>query len=506
MEHVNHPYSRGDFEERCPRCCLDVLNQRSWEAKDLGLAWGLEGLVEEHPRVVEQHLLHLAADSRMFACDPPSISRDFVGWAAHLRRPDRFAEKLPVPTAVLVGLARARDELSRFDRDARNVLEKFRLLANGVQSDLWYHVALLTAERTSVATAGLRAQVGEMARHRPRAWAVSLDWLFAVGTQLHDLDVVVTLTLAQTRSSVRGALKRSMRSDVPTVRRRAAGVTALADGSSPIEEKLLDALSQSVDARRQVFPRPLEHPSSTWLSSFELEDLIRGGVSAAVRDFAAFVAQSGSQDEEPLTASLLRMLEKHLSTASTAGRRLAPGAPEVVLASRQETKHAERGNGADVGIVLDAAAPGRMTARIGDLVQVKKADALIPSAPHRDAWKIDRVQLTTLLDQSATATYWLIPGSGEVRVVPAKFLAAIGAAKGGSTGLFTVGHTEVRNSAIGLEHYLTDLITGLWLGSSGTALTAASGSDPRNRPTFFLRINVTLPLLDDQYRGGPFIG
>ncbi|MGW3649247.1 hypothetical protein [Streptomyces sp. NPDC000878] len=507
MEHANHPYYRTDlFERCCPRCCLDGLKERSWEAQDLGLAPGLEGLVEEHSGVVEEHLLLLAADSPMLVCQPHSRSLDFVDWAAQLRQPDRFAEKLPALTALLVGVARARDELSRFDRAARAVLDKLRRHANGDGADLWYHVALLMVERTSVATAGLRAQVEKIASRRPRAWAVSLDWLFAVATQLDDLDVVVTLTLAQTRPSVRAALKRSTRSEIPAVRRRAAGVTALADGSSPIEEKLLDALSQSVDARRQVFPRPLEHPSSTWLSSFELEDLVRGGVSAAVRDFTVFVAQSGSQDEEQLTASLLRMLEKHLSTASTAGRRLAPGAPEVELASRQETKHAEKGNGADVGIVLDVAVPGRMTARIGDLVQVKKAKALIPSAPHRDTWKIDDTQLATLLDQSATATYWLIPDSGEVRVLPAKFLAAVRDGKTGGTGSFTVGHTEIRNSAIGLEHYLTDLITGLWLGSGGRPLAAASGHDPRNRPTFFLRINVTLPLLDDQYRRGPFIG
>ncbi|MGV9566396.1 hypothetical protein [Streptomyces sp. NPDC003480] len=31
----------------------------------------------------------------------------------------------------------------------------------------------------------------------------------------------------------------------------------------------------------------------------------------------------------------------------------------------------------------------------------------------------------------------------------------------------------------------------LWLGSSGTALKAADGHDPRNRPAFFQRIKVT---------------
>ncbi|MBY8869386.1 hypothetical protein [Streptomyces sennicomposti] len=501
MEHADHRWCYKDFDEDCPRCCLDAIDGRSQEAADLGLTWALEGLVAEHPSVLERHLLGLAADSPELVFPSHSRRLDIIDWAAQLRHPDRFAERLPAVTAVLVGVARARDELSSFDRDAREVLDAFQGRAHRVRAELWHHVALLTVERTPVAIAGLRARVEEIARRNPRAWADSLDWLFAVGPRLDDLDVVVTLTLAQPRTSVGAALKRSSRSEVSAVRRRAAGVTALADGSSPIEETLLNALSQSVDARRQVFPRPLEHPSSTWLSSFELEDLVRGGVSAAVREFSAFVTQSGSQDEEPLTAGLLRMLEKHLATASTAGRRLAPGAPQVMLASRQETKHAERGNGADIGITLDVAAPGRLAARTGDLVQVKKAKALIPSAPNSDSWEIDAAQLTTLLDRSATAAYWLIPDSGDVRVVPAKFLAAVRDGKAGDTGSFTVGHTDIRNSAIGLEHYLTDLITGLWLGGGGAVLAAASGHDPRNRPAFFLRVNVLLPFLDPPGRG-----
>ncbi|MFH8974013.1 hypothetical protein [Streptomyces sp. NPDC017890] len=508
MDHSRHTiYSSTDFEDGCPRCCLDALVERSREAEGIGLAMGLEGLVDKHARVVERHVLRLAGESELFARLPyRRRSSSLVDWAAHLRHPERFATTLPVLTAVIVGDARARDELSRFDRGARTVLEKFQRHTNSAEAELWYLVALLMSERSTVATAGLRADVQELASRRPRAWAASLDWLFAVGDQLNDLDVIVTLSLAETRPCVKAALKRSTRSEIPSVRKRAAGITALARGSSPIEEKLLNALSQSVDARRHVFPRPLEHPSSTWLSSCELEDLIRGGVSAAVRDFTAFVARAGAQDEEPLTATLLRMLEEHLSTTSTAGRRLTPGTPEVVLASRQETKHAEQRNGADVGIILEITAPGRMAARVGDLVQVKKAQALIPSAPPRDSWKIESPQLTTLLDQSATAAYWLIAGSGEIRVVPAKFLAAHEAGKAGGRGSFVVGHSEIRHSAIGLEHYLTDLITGLWLGSSGSALTAADGHDPRNRPTFFLRVNVTLPLLDDQYGGTPFTG
>ncbi|MFD3940042.1 hypothetical protein ACFWSF_35170 [Streptomyces sp. NPDC058611] len=60
----------------------------------------------------------------------------------------------------------------------------------------------------------------------------------------------------------------------------------------PLEERLLDILSASVDDRRSAFPRPLGAPSSTWLADHGLEDLVRGAARRAVAEFAGSSSSS----------------------------------------------------------------------------------------------------------------------------------------------------------------------------------------------------------------------
>ncbi|MEU9993608.1 hypothetical protein AB0E10_44130 [Streptomyces sp. NPDC048045] len=502
MDHIQHRDYHYESDSRCPRCCLDALSSSPFPDDEFAMARGIEGLVGEDDSLVEQCLLRLTArswitDGRRYPWAP-----DLVVWMAGLRDPDRFAGALPVPAAIAAGVAEAIAELKQ-DEHADAVMKSLAPHTDRALAELWRDLTLLSLERYPVEAAGLRSRVEKRASRRPALWSKSLPWLFALARHLNDLDVTLTLALAEQRPSVRRAIKASTKSEVREVQRRAEGVQALADGSSPVEQKLLDALGSSLDARRHVFPRPLGAPSSTWLAATDLEDLTRGAVAGAVKDFMSFVARSGAQEEEVLTARLLEKLQQQFAAGPGAGHWADPGSPEVALATRQETKKAEKATGADIGIVLEIAAPGRLTTRIGDLVQVKKANALIPSASQRDAWKINRLQLDTLLERSPTAAYWLIPRSGDVNVVPAKLLAAIGAANPGHASSFTVGHSDVRHAAVRLEHYITDLTAGMWLGSTGAAtLAAAAGEDQANRPEFFLNIKVTLPrFLDDVPRG-----
>ncbi|MEU9203391.1 hypothetical protein [Streptomyces sp. NPDC048332] len=508
MDHISH---RADYRYRqqdpnCPQCCLDILRTRPPAADEFATARGLEGLIDEHGFLVEQHLLRLTTRSwitagRMYP-SPPGL----VEWMARLKSPARVAEAMPVPAAIAVGVAAGLVELNQ-DLEGGRAGEVMRRLAPHVEHalvDLWRDLTLFSMERYPVEAAGLRARVEKSASRRPTLWSRSLPWLFALARHMDGLDVYLTLALTEKRRSVQAAVKANTRNAIPEVRRRAEGIQAIADGSGPIEQKLIDALGGSMDARRHIFPRPLDAPSSTWLASSGLEDLIRGAVAGAVKDFMGFVSRSGAQDEEALTARLLEKLGQRFAAGSRAGQWTDPDSPEVALASRQETKNAEKATGADIGIVLEVTVPGRLTTRIGDLVQVKKANALIPSASAGDSWKINRLQLDTLLGVSSTATYWLIPSSGNVYVVPAKFLAAVGAARSGRDSLFTVGHSDVRHAAVSLEHYLTDLTVGMWLGGTSAAtLSAASGENPANRPEFFLNIKATLPRFLEDGRSGP---
>ncbi|WDV51311.1 hypothetical protein PV963_13455 [Streptomyces coeruleorubidus] len=503
MDHVPHRHYSSQDDD-CPRCCYDALLAGPSEAHSLAAASGLEALVVEYGSLVERHLLRLVVRGGFIDGSRQPSASDLVRWMAKLKSPAHVAEALPIPAAIAVGVASGLLERSYGDFWAAKVVERLSPFTEDRLVDLWRDLTLLSTERYPVEAAGLRARVERKASRRPKLWARSLPWLLAVGRHLDGLDVALSLTLAEKHSSVRGALKTSARNEVGEVQRRAEGIRELARGSGPVELKLLDALGSSLDARRDIFPRPLDAPASTWLASTGLEGLTRGAVAAAVKDFMDFASRSGAQDEEMLTARLLEKLVQRFAAGSGAGRWQEPGSPEMALASRQETKNAEKGTGADIGIILEVTVPGQLTTRIGDLVQVKKANALIPSASQRDAWKIDRPQLDTLLELSPTATYWLIPRSGDVYAVPAKLLAAIGAAKGGRDSGFTVGHREIRHAAISLAQYLTDLTAGMWLGSTTAAtLAAAAGESPTNRPEFFLQIKVTLPQFPDQVSGAP---
>ncbi|WP_420082884.1 hypothetical protein ACN6AT_38000 (plasmid) [Streptomyces sp. JL4002] len=330
---------------------------------------------------------------------------------------------------------------------------------------------------------------------RPVLWARSLEWLLLLGRHLEDLDVALTVPLADKHRIVRQAVNRSSRSTILPVQLRAAGLLAALEGTRPFEERLLDVLSASVDAHRDQFPRPLAAPASTWLADHDLEGLVRGATRRAAAEFASTMHDLGAAEEEHLTATLLAGLAGEFTALPAHTRVAGVAGPHLRVGHRTVTKKEERANGADIGVVVDVRVPGRLQLRTGDLIQVKKSAALAPGrAGREDSWTVKRRQLHDLLEHSASSVYWLIRGTGDVLVVPAKFLAAVeGATARPSSQQFTVGYTAVRHTAVAIEQYLTDLIVGLWLGSSSErTLKAAQGTGRTTRPRFALTIDVVL--------------
>ncbi|WP_425900930.1 hypothetical protein [Streptomyces sp. DT203] len=452
---------------------------------------------------MEQQILQATAERPLVGQNAPR-THDLVSWLAKAAAPKQLARALPVASAVALGVARARITMApRTHGDAKLLQAKYTPHVDQGVAQLWHDLALLAATYDGLAAAGLRRRVEGHATTRPGVWARSLEWLLAAGRHLDGLDAALTMSLAERSGSVRTALRRSAHSTVLPVQQRAEGIEAVMHGSGPWQAGLLEKLSSTLDARRHVFPRPLDAPSSTWLASRDLEDRIRGAVVKAVDAFKSYVGDCGGLEEESLTATLLQHLVQHSTDAAALGRWAPPGEPQVEMASRQVSKKEEATTGADLGIVVDVKAPGSLAVRVGDLVQIKKAHALIPSKKtKRSAWTIDRDQLEHLLRHSATAVYWLILDDGDVLVVPAKYLAAIGNATIRQSPHLTVDRTSVRHAGVPLTHYLADLVTGLWLGSNDEAvLYAAEGRSHGQGPRHVLGITVTVPrLLDDNPR------
>ncbi|MFE9941945.1 hypothetical protein [Streptomyces hirsutus] len=406
------------------------------------------------------------------------------------------ADVLPVPCAVAVGLARAHQQREgprgQHEMWTSRLLDRLDSHVDQRLAQLWRDLALLAEERDPVAAAGLRNLVEKQAR--PGLWARSLEWLLLLGPHLEGLDVALTVALADKHRIVRQAVNRSSRSTVLPVQLRAAGLRAAAETTKPLEERLLDVLSATVDARRDLFPRPLAAPSATWLADHGLEGLVRGATRRAVAEFASTMDDLGRAEEEHLTATLLTGLVNEFTALPTHTRLAGVASPHLQVGHRTVTKNEERASGADIGVVVDIRVPGHLQLRTGDLIQVKKSAALTPRRTRReDTWTVKRRQLHDLLEHSASAVYWLIRATGDVLVVPAKYLAAIeNAIARPSAKQFTVGYTAVRHTAVAMEQYLPDLIVGLWLGSSERTLQAAQGTGRTTRPRFALTIDVVL--------------
>jgi hypothetical protein len=267
---------------------------------------------------------------------------------------------------------------------------------------------------------------------------------------------------------------------------------ATVETTVPLEERL-SIISASVDARRAEFPRPLSAPSATWLAHHGLEDLVRGATRRAVASFASSMDDLGAAEEEHLTATLLAGLVSEFTALPASTRLAGVAGPHLRVGHPTVTKKEEKLSGADIGVVVDIRVPGRLRLRTGDLIQVKKA----PRRGREDTWIIKRRQLHDLLEHSASAVYWLIRSTGDILVVPAKFLAAVeGATARPSSRQFTVGYTAVRHTAIPMEQYLPDLIVGLWLGSNSEKTLRAAQGGGRTRPRFALLIDVVLDQMD----------
>jgi hypothetical protein len=480
-------------------CCLEKI-RRDPEAFD-HLAYGrddaLAELAESHPSLMATQMLRAAAKRSLTGFQ---AGRDggMGAWMGRASSPKRLARALPTACAVAVGTAQARIDLERGGTDDQRLVARLVEHVDANLTDLWRNLAHLTVTQSDLAAAGLREQIDKHAERHPSAWAKSLEWLLVTGDELDGCDAAVTIALAQTHAGVRHALNRCADSDVLPIRQRAQGILAHISRGGPLEAQLLASLSATLDACRDTFPRPLSEPSSTWMADKELENSLRSTTRAALGDFTDYVATCGGLEEELLTATLLQQLVQHFADTMALTRWMSPASPEVVMASRQVTKTEESSTGADLGVVVDVQASD-VTTRIGDLVQVKKPYALIPSRnSNREVWTIERKQLTLLLNRSATAVYWLLRTDGTPLVVPAKYLAALGVrSKSGKT--FTVDYITVRHAAVDLPSYLTDLVIGLWLGSSDEqVLAAAEGTAPRQRPRHVLAITVTLPRLIDE--------
>lgn len=370
------------------------------------------------------------------------------------------------------------------------------------QSRLWRTVRQLADYRSSyrhtTEMLGAETRLLEFASRAPDEWAAALPWLLARAHLLRGAVESISVLVAE-HPSVTAVLESLVSSgESSTVRDRATGVLAMNSGLSSATEHLkwqiMTFAARQLDGS-PAFPHPLEPMSSTWLGSLSVEAELRRAVTTAEHEFREFFGSHAGIEEEACTRNLLDNV--HRSLTSLKGRtralsRTAGNAPLLTIGHRQVPKSEEASWGCDIAFVVKVALPSVIQAEIAEFVQVKKPEA--PRKSGLEAWRITTKQLDDVLRLSDSSVYWLLGRFGEVLVVPAKLLRALRVGRKHTTvGSFIAPYHEVRSAAIPLSQFLTDLLVGMWLGSTKEdALKAAGGADNRTVPRFIVTISINL--------------
>ncbi|MGW0804053.1 hypothetical protein [Nonomuraea sp. NPDC002799] len=483
------------------------LNRLDPAGEDTAKADALKAFLRASPRQFEIALLHAWSENVLTQQWMPDVVR-------HVLSLDRLlgqlaADSLPTVFGIAQGLIDAeytRRDLGLASWKSSSIEDsdlsiKSTLAPQASQiAVLWHTLAMIaslshgyTVERNE----RLCALEREVAAH-PESWARSIPWILTVGPSLSDLDVALTLWLRERYSRIDDDLRDIEALSFGRISLRARGIQTLVTGREPVisQDWLLNAAAKLLDERRNLFPRPLEAPSSTWLGDANVESLIRGAADRAVQEFADIVAADGAAEEEYLTPSLLALLSDNIDAVKAALvlAGVVGSSPKVEVERRIVPKSEEKEIGADIGVVVSIQVPAHATITYGDLVQIKKSKLLRKPGPGSDSWAIAIGQLEELLRCSATAVYWLIAQSGVVYVVPAKMILALRHGRGKpNAGSFTVRYSDIRHVAIKLGHYFCDVLLGMWVASSNPeTLAIADGSNARTSPRHLFRVSVRI--------------
>jgi hypothetical protein len=308
--------------------------------------------------------------------------------------------------------------------------------------------------------------VNRIADSQPEDWA---DYLrLALWRGAND-QVIVEPTLSAARKTPRVAdvLREMINEDsAREPRDRAYALLSIVEGFEG-KRPSRAALVRLVElvAGPEMFPHPLQAPSSTWLCSLDLEALLRGWIDQAAKVLARELPERLGRNEEKVTTRVLTTLQRSLEDASTAGREVTRAGDRIDVSCdyRELSKDQEKKDGADVAWLLEVDVPNAVRFTQVEFVQAKKA--IVEGGKYLPKWSIDTDQLDKLFRRSQTAVYWLYAPDGTIHVVPARYVRAIldGEDRGGvAHGRIDIA--DIRSASISLAQFLIDLFVGGWIG------------------------------------------
>ncbi|WP_143447392.1 hypothetical protein [Kineosporia sp. R_H_3] len=388
----------------------------------------------------------------------------------------------PLPAALQMAAAVA-DGLEHAEVQVKSGMIAGRVppqLSNTCASMISNFRAMQLARGHGALQAACRKRLRALIESNPEDWLLLVPWALQLSTDERTLVETITWAHGQEVDATPALLATEHAAINPAADRATQLLDTLRGRDS--DDALLNAIARNYDrSLLDAFPRPLASPTSTWMSSLDVEARLRGALNVARSEWAQdFPAQARSEEEGHL-GSLITHIKLALRQAATTTE-LETGATPVDVRCdyRRIPKSEEATVYADLAIVVDIDILGELRTKVADLVQVKKTlyNGATTAPPPNDRWKIDLLQLHGLLAKSPTSAYWLMCHDGTVLVVPAKLLDAIRQARAASDQkTIIVNYTQVRHAAVGLDTYFIDLCIGTWLGSSGVDLVELARGD-----------------------------
>ncbi|MGX1809739.1 hypothetical protein ACWIGI_28795 [Nocardia sp. NPDC055321] len=351
---------------------------------------------------------------------------------------------------------------------------------------------------------GVRAAFHALVARSAVQWAYVLPWLLQIlPADCDELIDGTILAYERNPSRVTAALDNAVRHPIERIQLRATGLKRFLDNSDGNE--VLSAYA-SMLARRMdlssVFPRPLGQPSSTWLSSLDLEASFENAVRAATDRFAEEFMDWARAEEEGHVARLMTRIQAQLEQQAkfrSAGRQESSAPAGVVGSYRPVPKSEEKNVGADLALVISIEVHQKLNLEFAEFVQVKKSHETTTLLSN-ERWRISVAQIEDVLRASSTASYWLICADGSILVLPAKLVQAKANARTTHGKSFTLKYEDVRHAVIDLPNYLTQLAVGAWIGSTdANTVRLARGNGEFTRARAVFEMKVTYSPLDERF-------
>lgn len=222
--------------------------------------------------------------------------------------------------------------------------------------------------------------------------------------------------------------------------------------------------------------------TKTWINNQNVEDKIYDILNKTELEIGKEFETTPSTHEEQITGSFTKELIKNFETIETildtwARKKFRKKTEVHCKHEKVAAIGPEKKWGADIGFYLNIKIDGKIHSERGFLVQAKKAELNKKRA--QTSWKIDQLQLFTILKRSPFSTYFfygLHSTKTNIKVMPAELVFDVVKVKNRKSIPYSCVNSFSRNFS---DFFLYDFIGNWWGDKDPCLLNIVKGSNDR---------------------------